>query len=398
MKISVAFGTRPEAIKLAPVIKLLRRARGVEQRVLVSGQHRLLLDQVLELFEIRPVRDFKLMQANQGLGGLTARVLTAVERDLLSYRPDWMLVQGDTTTAFAAALAAYYHHIPIAHVEAGLRTGDRCNPFPEEINRKFIGSLADLHFAPTERARANLLREGVDPAAIHVCGNTGIDALLQIASQTAEDTFNFPVKQDERLLLVTSHRRESFGSELTHVCAALRSLVKRNSDVCVVYAMHPNPNVSTTVRHELEGLSRIHLIEALDYMNFVRLMKRSFLILTDSGGIQEEAPSLGKPVLVLRSRTERVEAIEAGTATLVGTDPQKIVDQTERLLADPILYGRMAQIENPYGDGRASERIVHILLANGVRRSSAWDRIPETNSQSATAQAPNTCLKTSYVH
>jgi len=367
MKVCVAFGTRPEAIKLAPVIQRLRHERGVELRVLVSGQHRLLLDQALELFKIRPDCDLKAMRANQHLGGLTARVLREVERDVLSYRPDWMVVQGDTTTAFAAAMAAYYHRVSIAHVEAGLRTGDRSNPFPEEINRKFISSLADLHFAPTQRARENLLREGIDPETIQVTGNTGIDALLQIAAQAKEG--NGCCEQGERILLVTSHRRESFGRELSQVCDALRTLVKRNRDIGVVYAMHPNPNVSALVTRELQGISRVHLIKAPEYASFVGLMKRSFLILTDSGGIQEEAPSLGKPVLVLRSRTERVEAIEAGTAKLVGTDAQKIVEETECLLHDPVLYAQMARANNPYGDGLASERILQILLATENRQT-----------------------------
>lgn len=369
MKVCIAFGTRPEAIKLAPVIQSLRHEHGVELRILVSGQHRQLLDQVLELFKIQPDRDLKAMRANQHLGGLTGRVLREVERDLLSHRPDWMMVQGDTTTAFAAAMAAYYHRVPIAHVEAGLRTGDRLNPFPEEINRKFIGSLADLHFAPTARARKNLEREGVDPETIHVTGNTGIDALLQIAAQTKEDNLRLPTKCAERIVLVTSHRRESFGRELSQVCESLRTLVKRNLDIRVIYAMHPNPNVRALVTRELQGISRIHLIKAPEYASFVGLMKRSFLILTDSGGIQEEAPSLGKPVLVLRSCTERVEAIEAGTAKLVGTDAQKIAEETERLLHDPILYARMAHTSNPYGDGLASDRIVQILVATQLRNT-----------------------------
>jgi len=378
MKICVAFGTRPEAIKLAPVIQCFGRVQGVELRTLVSGQHRLLLDQVLKLFRIRPDCDLNAMQSNQHLGSLTARVLSEVERDVLSHRPDWMVVQGDTTTAFAAAMAALYHRVPVAHVEAGLRTHDRFNPFPEEINRKFIGSLAHLHFAPTPRARENLLREGIDPSTIHVTGNTGIDALLQVATSTADDAFSFPVNDAQRMLLVTSHRRESFGRELLHVCQALRALVKRNSEIRVVYAMHPNPNVSDVVDRELRGLSRIHLIPALEYASFVRMMKRSFLILTDSGGIQEEAPSLGKPVLVLRSCTERVEAIEAGTARLVGTDPEKIVIETERLLGDPTLYERMAHAKNPYGDGHASELIVQALLGYNTQQIGIPSRAPAT--------------------
>ncbi len=383
LKVCIAFGTRPEAIKLAPVIQRLGRHPGVEQRVLVSGQHRQLLDQVLELFGIQPARDLNVMEADQPLGALTARVLHEVEQDLSAYRPDWLVVQGDTTTAFASALAAYYQRIPVAHVEAGLRTSDRLNPFPEEINRRFIGQLADLHFAPTERARQNLLREGVNPATIHVTGNTGIDALLEIAGRNRlaqphahgiGSSGHFLEEFDQylrlsgdrqRLLLVTGHRRESFGEELLNICAALRRLVKQNPNVHVLYAVHPNPNVCMPVRRELGGLPRVHLTHALDYASFVYLMQCSFLILTDSGGIQEEAPSLGKPVLVLRSRTERLEAIEAGTAKLVGTDPDRIVEETERLLRDPAVYARMAQARNPYGDGRAAQRIVRQLLESG---------------------------------
>lgn len=367
MKISVAFGTRPEAIKLAPVIHHLKRDPAVELRILVSGQHRLLLDQVLRLFDIVPACDFKVMRPNQGLGGLMARILKAVECDVVSHRPDWMLVQGDTTTALGAAMAAYYQRVPIAHVEAGLRTGDRFNPFPEEINRKFIGSLACLHFAPTEGAGQNLLREGIDPSTIHVTGNTGIDALLEVASRgtdrpSSDHSGVCPPEAGNRLILVTSHRRESFGLELFNICTALRMLVKRNEEVRIVYALHPNPNVTAVVERELRGAPRVHLTAAPDYASFVSLMKRSFLILTDSGGIQEEAPSLGKPVLVLRSCTERMEAIEAGTAKLVGTDPNRIVVETERLLNDSVEYARMARVNNPYGDGHAAERIVEMLL------------------------------------
>jgi UDP-N-acetylglucosamine 2-epimerase (non-hydrolysing) len=412
LKVCIAFGTRPEAIKLAPVILRFDRHPDVEQRVLVSGQHRQLLDQVLELFGIQPARDLKVMQADQSLGALTARVLHEVEQDLAAYRPDWLIVQGDTTTALASALAAYYQRIPVAHVEAGLRTSDRLNPFPEEINRRFIGQIADLHFAPTERAQQNLLREGVNAATIHVTGNTGIDALLEIASRSRVAPLpacgtgtlghllqglgrHLPFDAGrQRLLLVTGHRRESFGEELLNVCEALRTLVTRNPDVHVLYAVHPNPNVCTPVRRELEGLPRIHLTHALDYASFVYLMQCSFLILTDSGGIQEEAPSLGKPVLVLRSCTERLEAIEAGTAKLVGTDPDRIVGETERLLRDPALYTRMAQARNPYGDGRAAERIVHQLLQSGARESKVENELSEGASN---GQTEPRCLTPAHI-
>ena len=364
LKVCLAVGTRPEAIKLAPVIQFLEGQPGVEHRLLATGQHRLLLDQVLELFDIRPARDFGVMQADQNLGALTARVLNEIEQDLLANQPNWVVVQGDTTTALAAALAAYYQRIPVAHVEAGLRTRDRFNPFPEEINRRFVDHLADLHFAPTERARQNLLQEGLNPATIHVTGNTGIDALLEIARRNGNLASGLADGDGQRLLLVTAHRRESFGQDLLNICDALRTLVRRNPDVRVVYVVHPNPNVTFPVRRELGGLTRVELMAPLDYAQFVRLMTRSYLILTDSGGIQEEAPSLGKPVLVMRARTERVEAIEAGTAKLVGTDPVTIVKETERLLHDPEAYVRMTQLRNPYGDGHAAERIVRILLAS----------------------------------
>jgi len=363
LKVCTIFGTRPEAIKLALVIRRFELQPNVEHRVLVTGQHRQLLDQVLELFGIRPARDLRVMHADQKLSALTARVLTEVEEDLRTFRSDWVVVQGDTTTALAASLAGYYLRIPVAHVEAGLRTNDRYNPFPEEVNRRLIDHLAHLHFAATEQARVNLLREGLDPSTIHVTGNTGIDALLDIASRDGESPVPFPTAEHgQHLVLVTAHRRESFGQELRNICLALRALVARNASVHVIYAVHPNPNVSLPVRRELQGLPRIELLAAVDYLRFVQLMKRSFLILTDSGGIQEEAPSLGKPVLVLRTRTERVEAIEAGTAKLVGTDPDRIVEETEQLLHDPVAYARMAQARNPYGDGHAAERIVEILM------------------------------------
>ena len=363
LKVCTIFGTRPEAIKLAPIIRRFELQPNVEHRVLVTGQHRQLLDQVLELFGIRPARDLRVMHADQQLSALTARVLTEVEEDLRAFRSDWVVVQGDTTTALAASLAGYYLRIPVAHVEAGLRTNDRYNPFPEEVNRRLIDHLAHLHFAATEQARVNLLREGLDPSTIYVTGNTGIDALLDIASRDGESPLPFPTAEHrQHLVLVTAHRRESFGQELRNICRALRALVARNPNVHVIYAVHPNPNVSLPVRRELQGLPRIELLAAVDYLRFVQLMKRSFLILTDSGGIQEEAPSLGKPVLVLRTRTERVEAIEAGTAKLVGTDPDRIVEETEQLLHDPVAYARMAQARNPYGDGHAAERIVEILM------------------------------------
>ena len=361
MKICIVLGTRPEAIKLAPVIRCLEGQTGVNQRVVVTGQHRELLDQVLNLFSIRPALDLRVMTPEQGLGALTARILQQLEKDFLQYRPDWVVVQGDTTTAFAAALAAFYLRIPVAHVEAGLRTNDRYNPYPEEINRRFVDHLASLHFAPTERARANLLMESLDKTTIHVTGNTGIDALRQIASRVPHVNEGAD-GWGRRLILVTAHRRESFGTELRNICQALRDLVARNPELHILYAVHPNPNVTVPVQRTLAGVPRIEVVAALDYLNFVQLMKRSWLILTDSGGIQEEAPYLGKPVLVMRARTERIEAIEAGTARLVGTDSAQIVGETEKLLHDFAQYSQMAQARNPYGDGHAAERIVDLLV------------------------------------
>jgi UDP-N-acetylglucosamine 2-epimerase (non-hydrolysing) len=359
LRVSVVFGTRPEAIKLAPLIRRLEAEPSVRPRVITTGQHRELLDQVVELFDLRPTLDLQVMRPDQTLGALTARLLLALERELCDHPADWVVVQGDTTTAMAAALSAYYLRVPVAHVEAGLRTDDPHNPFPEEINRRFVDELAQLHFAPTARARDNLLAHGVNSATIHVTGNTGIDALLEVARRMG----SVPHSADgRRLLLVTAHRRESFGPDLLAICRALRTLVIRNADVDVVYAVHPNPNVCGPVHRELDGIPGVDVVTALPYARFVDLMRRSYLILTDSGGIQEEAPALGKPVLVLRARTERVEALDAGTARLVGTDCDRIVAATEWLLRDSTEYARMSCGRNPYGDGHASERIVRILL------------------------------------
>jgi len=384
MKVCTVLGTRPEAIKLAPVIRCLGLRRGVEQRVVVTGQHRELLDQALDLFAIRPAVDLRVMIPEQDLGTLTARILGQLGKDFLQHRPDWVVVQGDTTTAFTAALAAFYLRIPVAHVEAGLRTNDRYNPYPEEINRRFVDQLASLHFAPTEKARTNLLNEFLDAETIHVTGNTGIDALLEIAGRAPHTTAGED-RNGTRLILVTAHRRESFGLELLNICHALRELVKRNPELHILYVLHPNPNVTLPVQRALAGMPRIETVAALDYLSFVQLMKRSWLILTDSGGIQEEAPSLGKPVLVMRDRTERVEAIEAGTARLVGTDPAQIVGETEKLLHDSVQYSRMALARNPYGDGYAAARIVELL---GRTRLAQRGTTPgESGTHSVTVQS-----------
>jgi UDP-N-acetylglucosamine 2-epimerase (non-hydrolysing) len=376
MKRSVmfCFGTRPEAIKLAPVIQeLARHPREFKPVVLVTAQHRHMLDQVLRVFEIQPDYDLDVMRPGQSLADVTVAVLRGVERVLRRVRPDMVIVQGDTTSALAAALVAFYQRIPVGHVEAGLRTNDKYSPYPEEMNRRLISSLADLHFAPTRGAKENLLREGVPRGRIHVTGNTVVDALNAIRRSKAE--WHVPalngIAPGQRVILVTAHRRESFGPGFERICRALLTLVKRNPDVVVVYPVHLNPNVRKPVCAILGGVPRVHLIVTLEYLPFVRLMERSYIILTDSGGIQEEAPALGKPVLVMRDVTERPEAVEAGTAKLVGTDPDAIVAATERLLRSSVAYRKMARARNPYGDGRASARIATVLrryfVASGLR-------------------------------
>ena len=355
------FGTRPEAIKLCPVIRETAAASGLAARVCVTGQHRSMLDQVLAAFAVRPDHDLNLMTPGQTLASVTAGVLTGLDPILAAERPSMVVVQGDTTTTFAAALAAFYRDIPVAHVEAGLRTGDLRQPFPEEWNRIAAGRLAALHFAPTEGARRNLLAEGVDPARIEVTGNTGIDAVLQTVE--ALDRGALPRREwpfldpSRRMILVTAHRRESFGPGIEEICDGLAALAVRR-DVQIIFPVHRNPNVLDVVSERLGGHPNVVLLEPLEYPEFVDLMRRSCLILTDSGGIQEEAPSLGKPVLVLRDRTERPEAVEAGTVKLVGPHRARIVEEATRLLDDPAAYARMSAVHNPYGDGRASARIV----------------------------------------
>jgi UDP-N-acetylglucosamine 2-epimerase (non-hydrolysing) len=352
-------GTRPEAIKMAPVILELRRRPWARVRVLATAQHREMLDQVLGVFAIEPDVDLDLMRPNQSLPDLTARLLTAIDGTLESEQPQAVLAQGDTTTVLAAALACFYRRIPFGHVEAGLRTGDMDYPFPEEMNRSVAGRLARLHFAPTASARDNLLREGIRDDAIHVTGNTVIDALLQVAARDGSLPVEIP--EGRRLILVTAHRRENFGEPLRQICAALRALADANPDVHVLYPVHLNPNVSGVVRPALGGHPRITLCDPLDYVPFVAAMKRSTLILSDSGGVQEEAPALGKPVLVLRAETERPEAVAEGVVKLVGTDASVIVGEAQRLLDDPAAYRAMARGVSPYGDGRASARIADVL-------------------------------------
>jgi UDP-N-acetylglucosamine 2-epimerase (non-hydrolysing) len=369
IKTLCVFGTRPEAIKMAPVALALAEDPRFDARVCVTAQHRQMLDQVLELFAIRPDFDLDIMSMGQDLTDVTTRILTGMRDLFAGYRPDVILVHGDTTTTFAATLAAFYHQIPAAHVEAGLRTGNLYSPWPEEANRKLTGTLAALHFAPTENARRNLLREGVDPATIHVTGNTVIDALLKVVGKLESDPglaagfaarFGF-LRPGARLILATGHRRESFGGGFERICQALGELARRFPDADIVYPVHLNPNVQEPVRRLLGGTANIHLIEPQDYLPFVYLMNRSHIILTDSGGIQEEAPSLGKPVLVMRDTTERPEAVEAGTVKLVGTDTAAIVETASDLMQIPDAYKRMSFAHNPYGDGRACSRIVEPL-------------------------------------
>ncbi len=368
MRVLSVFGTRPEAIKMAPVIKALNEAPGIESAVCVSAQHRRMLDQVLKLFDIRPAYDLDIMRENQDLAHITEAVLTGMLGVLDDFRPARVLVHGDTTTTFAAALAAFYRRIPVGHVEAGLRTGDIYRPYPEEMNRKLTDAIADMLFAPTETARANLLGEGVDRRRIFVTGNTVIDALLHIVGRLKEDaalrrrqerSFRY-LDRAKRLILVTGHRRENFGPGFERIAAALAKLAGRD-DVEIVYPVHLNPNVAGPVRRILGDKSNIHLLEPLDYLPFVYLMGRADLVITDSGGIQEEAPSLGKPVLVMRDVTERPEAVEAGTVRLVGTDTRRIVAEATRLLDDANAYRKMSRAHNPYGDGKASRRIVKEL-------------------------------------
>jgi UDP-N-acetylglucosamine 2-epimerase (non-hydrolysing) len=373
MRVLSIFGTRPEAVKMAPVVLRLARTPGIEPLVCVTAQHRQMLDQVLSLFEIRPDIDLDLMQPNQSLAGITAAIFTHLDPVLTRVQPDWILVQGDTTTVMAAALLAYYQRVRVGHVEAGLRTGDKWQPFPEEINRKVAGVVSDLHFAPTEWSRQNLLREGVPDEAIEVTGNPVIDALQIAAGRPPSPEIQALHRRlglveqaganPPRLVLVTAHRRENFGAPLEAICAALKSLAQSYGEgLRIVYPVHLNPNVQEPVYRLLGDVSNIHLLPPLDYLPLVSLMKRASLVLTDSGGLQEEAPGLGVPVLVMREVTERPEGVQAGTVRLVGAHTERIVGEARRLLDDPAAHAAMARAVNPYGDGHAAERIVAALL------------------------------------
>ena len=373
ISVMVIFGTRPEAVKMAPVIKELeKQADRFETCVCVTAQHREMLDQVLQAFDVTPDIDLDLMQPDQNLAQLTARIFSKLDPVLSVKQPDWLLVQGDTTTVMAAAILGYYNQINIGHVEAGLRTFDKWQPFPEEINRRIAGVVADLHFAPTENNRQNLLREGVSDEIIHVTGNTSIDALHLIIRQPTPDETTHLLAQagivpgDRRLVLVTAHRRENFGQPILDICKALKQLAHQYRDeITLVYPVHLNPNIQEPVYNELSEVENIILLPPLDYLPLVHLMKHATLIMTDSGGIQEEAPSLGIPTLVLRERTERQEGVTAGTLRLVGTDPETIFKAAQELLDVPEAYAAMSGAVNPYGDGHAAERIVAALHETG---------------------------------
>lgn len=372
-RVLLVFGTRPEAIKMAPLALKLKQQEGdFETRVCVTGQHRQMLDQVLELFNLIPDFDLNLMKSGQTLSDITSGVLKGLEEVFVKWTPDIVLVHGDTATTFAASLAAYYHKISVGHVEAGLRTGDIYSPWPEEANRKLTGALANYHFAPTQSSYDNLIKENINPQNIIITGNTVIDALLVVKEKVENDQeiiaqfeqqFNF-LDANKKLILVTGHRRENFGQGFLNICSALANIAQRYPNVQIVYPVHLNPNVQKPVNELLVGIENIHLIAPQDYLPFVYLMNRSYLILTDSGGIQEEAPSLGKPVLVMRDTTERPEAVEAGTVRLVGTDVNTIERSVIELLEQPDLYGEMAEAHNPYGDGTACQQIIDFLKAN----------------------------------
>ncbi|EIB97789.1 MULTISPECIES: non-hydrolyzing UDP-N-acetylglucosamine 2-epimerase [Pantoea] len=372
MKVLTVFGTRPEAIKMAPLVQALAQDPAFESRLCVTAQHREMLDQVLRLFRLQPDYDLNIMRPEQGLTEITCRILEGMKTVLLDFRPDIVLVHGDTTTTLAASLAAFYHQIPVGHVEAGLRTGDLASPWPEEGNRKLTGHLARLHFTPTSRSRQNLLQENLADSRIIVTGNTVIDALLWVRDRVLDDTnlnaqlaARYPfLDPEKKLVLVTGHRRESFGGGFERICSALAQIARQHPEAQIVYPVHLNPNVSEPVNRILSGIENIILIEPQEYLPFVWLMNRAWLILTDSGGIQEEAPSLGKPVLVMRDTTERPEAVDAGTVKLVGTDVATIVASVSELLSDDEAWQAMSHAHNPYGDGKACGRILQALKDN----------------------------------
>ncbi|MAW94823.1 MULTISPECIES: non-hydrolyzing UDP-N-acetylglucosamine 2-epimerase [unclassified Leeuwenhoekiella] len=363
-KVLFVFGTRPEAIKLAPVIRLFQSDKVFETRVCLTAQHREMLDQVLDFFEIRGDYDLDLMRKNQDLFDLTARILTALKEPLADFKPDLVCVHGDTTTTMATSLAAFYAGCKVAHIEAGLRTFNKHSPFPEELNRQITGRIADFHFAPTSRASANLEAEGIHSESVFVTGNTVIDALQLTVKkvETLQPAFAASIPfQEKKIILITGHRRENFGKGMRRICEALKSLAQQRPDIHLVYPVHLNPNVKNTVFDILGELKNCSLIEPLQYPDFVWLMNKSFLIVTDSGGVQEEAPSLGKPVLVTRDTTERPEAVDAGTVLLTGTNPKKLSEGILTLLDDKAHYNAMSKAHNPYGDGKSAQRILELL-------------------------------------
>ena len=365
IKVLTIFGTRPEAIKMAPLVKELEKREEIEAKVCVTAQHREMLDQVLELFEIKPDFDLDIMKTRQSLTGITNKILEGLEELFLKEKPDMILVHGDTTTTFASGLAAFYQQIRVGHVEAGLRTFDKYFPFPEEMNRKLTGALADLHFAPTKGSRSNLLNEGIKESDIYITGNTVIDAM----AHTVEENYVFETEElnkidfeNKKVIMVTAHRRENWGEGIDNICDSLAEIVEKNEDVELVYLVHLNPVVKDVVHAKLGGKERVHLLSPLDTKETHNLMNKCFMVMTDSGGLQEEAPHLGKPVLVLRDVTERPEAVEAGTVKLVGTDINVILKEANALLTDEAYYASMSKAVNPYGDGKASERIVDAIL------------------------------------
>ncbi|CBJ40136.1 UDP-N-acetylglucosamine 2-epimerase (UDP-GlcNAc-2-epimerase) (plasmid) [Ralstonia solanacearum CMR15] len=396
-KILTVFGTRPEAIKMAPLVQALQAEQGIASSVCVSAQHREMLDQVLQLFDIVPEFDLNVMRSGQTLSDVTSSVLDGINGVLDAYAPDAVLVHGDTTTTLAASLAAFYRRIPVGHVEAGLRTGNVWSPWPEELNRRVTDAVATWHFAPTAESRQNLLDEGVEPQCVTLTGNTVIDALLTVKYRldsnpalAAGVASAYPfLDPGRRLILVTGHRRENFGEPFERFCVALRLLAARHPDVQIVYPVHLNPNVQQPVRAILSGHDNVHLIDPQDYLPFVYLMDRAYLIVTDSGGIQEEAPALGKPVLVTRETTERPEAVASGTARLVGTDTARIVREVETLLDDSAAYLRMAHAHNPYGDGQACRRIVEALMTALSAPAQDVQRGPRLVHLDAAAQVIN---------
>lgn len=372
-KVLLVFGTRPEAIKMAPLVKAFENEPSIESKVCVTAQHREMLDQVLKLFDITPDYDLNLMKPGQDLYDITANVLLGLKDILSDFKPDVVLVHGDTTTTSAASLSAFYQQIKVGHVEAGLRTHDIYSPFPEEVNRQITGILASYHFAPTTVSRDNLIRENKDKNSIIVTGNTVIDALflaldkinndkdLELKIKNQISNLNYKIKDDKKIILVTGHRRENHGQGFTNICEALKTIAVNNLDIDIVYPVHLNPNVQKPVKEILSNISNVHLIEPLQYEQFIYLMDKSYFIITDSGGVQEEAPSLGKPVLVMRNTTERPEAVEAETVKLVGTDKEIIVKEAQKLIDDENEYNQMSKAHNPYGDGKACERIVEFM-------------------------------------